>query len=573
VHPEDRGRARERFLEANNARAPFALEHRLRTRTGEYRWVMDAGRPRFGRDGSLLGYVGAVTDIHDRVLAEQSLRASRDRLDLVVASGEIGLWWCDLPFDELDWSPRVKSHFGLPADARVTIDTFWERMHPDDREHTRSAIERAVEERAPYDVEYRTVGLDGRIRWIRAIGQASHDAAGVARSFNGITIDVTERVQLLEQLREADRRKDEFLAVLAHELRNPLAPIANGLQLLELVSDDPGAAARARRSMQRQLRHLVRLVDDLLDVSRISRGKLELRRAPMRLADAVAQAVELARPALEASAHRFTVSVPEEEVVIEGDETRIAQAISNLIHNAAKFTPPGGSVTVRASASDSAVEVRVRDSGVGIASEMLARIFDLFVQVPAGAQQHGGLGIGLSLARMFAALHGGSLRAESAGPGLGAEFILTLPRAGAPLWTMAAEPDSGRADRPLRALVVDDNREAADTFVEVLRARGHEVAVAYDGLEALQQVERVQPAIVFLDLGMPRMDGYDVAMRLREREGRPCPTLVAVTGWGQEQARQRSSAAGFDAHLVKPVTEAQIAEAVRIASDRIQSTA
>ena len=429
VHPDDRDAAALRFIEANQKRAPFELEHRLRTHAGEYRWVIDAGRPRFARDGTFLGYVGSVTDIHERVLAERAMHASRERLDLAVEAAQLGLWYCDLPFGELDWSARTKAHFGLPPDARVTIDTFYERIHPEDRERTRAAIEKAVTEGVHYDVEYRTTGMDGATRWIRAIGRARYDERGAARAFDGITVDVTERMRRTEQLREADRRKDEFIAILAHELRNPLAPLATGLQILEMAGDKPEMAERARRSMGRQVRHLVRLVDDLLDVSRITRGKLELRRGPVRVAEVVQHAVELARPAIDGAGHRLMVDGPDEGVVIDADATRLAQAISNLLNNAAKFTPPGGAIALDVDVAADAIEVRVRDNGIGIAPDMQARIFDLFAQAHApGHSPQAGLGIGLALARELARLHGGELRGHSEGLGQGAEFVLALPR-------------------------------------------------------------------------------------------------------------------------------------------------
>jgi PAS domain S-box-containing protein len=430
VHPDDRDAAARSFMEANARRGPYELEHRVRTASGQWRWVIDAGCPRFDASGRFLGYAGSVTDIHERTLAERSLRAERDRLDLVVDASQLGLWHWELPFGELDWNARAKSHFGLPPDARVTIDTFYERMHPEDRDATRRAIDAALKERAGYDVEYRTIGLDGQPRWIRAIGRAQFDERGEARSFDGITVDVTERVRRTEELREADRRKDEFLAVLAHELRNPLAPIANGLALLDIAGERHDLTVAARASMGRQLKHLVRLVDDLLDVSRISRGKLELRRAPARLGDVVRNAVEIARPHLEGRGHALDVAPIDPDVELVCDATRLTQALSNLLHNAAKFTPHGGRIAISARADPREVEIRVSDNGIGIAAEMRERIFEMFTQVPRapGEAAESGLGIGLALAHSLVRLHGGTLRADSAGLGKGAEFILTLPR-------------------------------------------------------------------------------------------------------------------------------------------------
>ena len=442
VHPDDAERSREVFLKANAKQEPFALEHRLRTAGGEYRWAIDSGRPRFGPGGEFLGYIGSVIDIHERTEAEESLRISRERLDLVVNSGQFGLWYCDLPFDKLDWNAKVKEHFGLPADHEVTIDTFFERLHPDDRERTRQAIEKSIADRADYDIEYRTVGLDGRERWIRAIGRSTYRDGKPAR-FDGITVDVTERVRQEEALKEADRRKDEFLATLAHELRNPLAPLRNGLQILRMAAHDPDKMEKARAMMERQLGHMVRLIDDLLDLSRISRGKIELRRQRVDLAEVVWQAVETSRPAIEEAGLELSVDLAADPVLVDADVTRMTQVFANLLNNAAKFTERGGHVWLTMERQDGQAVVSIRDDGIGIPAQQLARVFDMFTQVDQSLERsRGGLGIGLALVRGLVEMHGGTVEARSEGRGRGTELIVRLA---------AAAPDAGEGFTPSRA--------------------------------------------------------------------------------------------------------------------------
>jgi PAS domain S-box-containing protein len=556
VHPDDRDRAGRTFMAANATQTPFELEHRVRCADGTYRWVIDGGRPRFTAEGRFDGYVGSVIDIHDRKLAE-------DRLDLAVRSGEVGLWYCDLPFDELIWNPQVKAHFGLPADAVVTIETFFERLHPDDRERTRAAIELAIDSRTAYDVQYRTVGLDARTRWIRAIGRAAYEGDRPVR-FDGITIDITEIVSLREAAEAASRTKDEFLAMLGHELRNPLAPILTALQLLKLRGDATGE--RERAIIERQVQHLVGLVDDLLDVSRITRGRIDLRLERLDLADVVARAVEMSSPLLEQQRHVLDVDVPR-GFSIDGDPGRLAQVVANLLTNAAKYTESGGAIRIRAAALGDDVELTVRDTGVGIDPEMLPRVFDLFVQdAQSLARSQGGLGLGLAIVRGLVELHGGTVTAASEGRHRGAEFTVRLPRA------RLSEPEPRRNPSETapaasvaakgRVLVVDDNRDAADLLCELLRAIGYETRAAYDGPSALAEVPGFAPHVALIDIGLPVMDGYEVAEQIAGgAEGRG-PRLVAVTGYGQQRDREASARAGFAAHLVKPVDIDRLLEIV-----------
>ena len=365
-----------------------------------------------------------------------------------------------------------------------------------------------------------------------------------------------ERLRLIEQLRDQDRRKDEFLATLSHELRNPLAPIANGLQLMRLAQGDSSTLEQARGMMERQLRHMVRLVDDLLDVSRISRNKLELRLEWIDLASIVRGAVETSRPALDAAGHTLEISLPTGPVLLQADPVRLAQALSNLLNNAAKYTQRGGRIELVAGSDDGEAVIRVRDNGIGIAAEKLVQIFDMFVQVDQSLERaSGGLGIGLTLAKRLVQMHGGRVEAHSEGPGKGSEFTVRLPVLAVPASRPAAassEQLRRRAQPRRRVLVVDDNRDAADSLALLLEHWGHEVATAHEGMRAVELAESFRPDVALLDLGMPRLNGYEAATRIRASRG-DATLLVALTGWGQDQDRRRSREAGFRFHLVKPV--------------------
>ncbi len=358
-----------------------------------------------------------------------------------------------------------------------------------------------------------------------------------------------------EELAEADRRKDEFLALLAHELRNPLAPLRNGLQILRLAEGDAVARAQARAMMERQLGHLVRLVDDLLDVSRITRGKMELRRSRVRLEDVVGSAVEAARPLIDAAGHTLDVALPDRPVVLDADLTRLAQVFANLLTNSAKYTPPGGRIWLTAEARDGEVVVAVRDTGIGIPVEALPTIFDMFSQVDRSIEKTtGGLGIGLALVKGLVEMHGGTVTAVSPGPDRGSTFTVRLPvldRRPAAAGPATDENALGSAGR--RVLVVDDNRDGAESLAMMLRLLGNEAHTAHDGLEAVEAAGRLRPDLILLDIGMPKLNGYDTARRIREQPWGRGVVLVALTGWGQEADRRKSREAGFDAHMTKPI--------------------
>ncbi|MBX9583697.1 MAG: response regulator [Gemmataceae bacterium] len=363
-----------------------------------------------------------------------------------------------------------------------------------------------------------------------------------------------------EALREADRRKDEFLAMLAHELRNPLAPVRNGVALLRAGGADPAAVARVGESMERQVGHLARLVDDLLDVSRIHLGKVELRPEEVDLAEVAATAVEAAAPLIDARRHTLTVSRPDPPVRLRADPARLAQVIGNLLNNAAKYTDPGGHITLTLGRDGGEAVIRVRDTGAGIAADMLPRVFDLFTQVDRTLDRsQGGLGVGLTLVRRLAELHGGWVRASSGGPGAGSEFEVRLPALAAGAAKPGANGRPRRAARPnYRVLVVDDNADAADSLALLLELAGDTVRTAGSGPRALEVAGSFRPEVVLLDIGLPGMDGYEVARRLRGQPDGGRVLLVALTGYGRDDDRRRAAEAGFDHHLTKPADPAAV---------------
>ncbi|HKI37080.1 MAG TPA: response regulator [Gemmataceae bacterium] len=378
--------------------------------------------------------------------------------------------------------------------------------------------------------------------------------------------DVSHLKQIEAELRDSHRRKDEFLATLAHELRNPLAPIRNALAILRLADGDSARLDQARGLMERQVRQMVRLIDDLLDISRITRGKIELRKERVTLAEVVNSAVESSRPLIDLGGHTLTVTLPPRPVHLEADPTRLAQVLLNLLNNAAKYTEPGGRIGLTASLLDSdgrfppcTLEVRVRDTGIGIPKEMLPRVFDMFTQVERSVDRaQGGLGIGLSLVRGLVQLHGGTVEAHSDGPGRGSEFVVRLPLpaqepAEARSAAVPPPPGSNGTGGRRRVLVVDDNTDAAHSLAMLLGMMGYETSTANDGPAALREAAAARPDVVLLDIGMPGMSGYEVARELRRTPGLSAALLVAMTGWGQEEDRRRSLEAGFDRHLVKPV--------------------
>ena len=396
-----------------------------------------------------------------------------------------------------------------------------------------------------------------KAREVHKLNETLSDANSELASINAsLQAEIAERSLAEERLREADRRKDEFLATLAHELRNPLAPIQSALNVYRLSPDIGPAGSDLLGIMQRQMQQMVRLIDDLLDVSRITRGKLTLQKQRTDLASVLAAAVETARPLIEYAGHELRVDIPAIEFPIHGDPQRLAQVFANLLNNASKYTESGGTIWLTAVQENNEIAVSVRDTGIGMSSAQISRIFDMFMQVDASLERaRGGLGIDLTLAQHLLEMHGGRIRARSEGLGCGSEFITWLPL-GAGEVVDAGQPAVENIDastQTLRIMVVDDNRDGADTLTLLLGILGHQVLTLYDPLEVVDAAADFLPELAFLDVGMPNLNGYELASRLRRQRYAPDLLLVALTGWGQENDRRRSADAGFDEHLVKPI--------------------
>ena len=392
-------------------------------------------------------------------------------------------------------------------------------------------------------------------------GIASQAAVAIdnAQLFMTVQKELAQRKQAEEALRETDRRKDEFLAMLAHELRNPLAPIRNAAQVLKLVGPADANQRWAREVIERQTQHLTRLVDDLLDVSRITRGKVTLQREPLNLTTIIHRAVETSRPLIDTRKHLLTITLPAEPLYVEGDLTRLVQVVGNLLNNAAKFTEEGGQIQLEVSQENGQAVIRVRDNGIGLTEDLIPHVFDLFTQADRSLDRsQGGLGIGLTLVRNLVEMHGGTVEAKSEGPGQGSEFTIWLP-----LMQEATNEATGEANSDvlgsalptpaLKVLIVEDNVDSAEMMAFILKREGHEVRMSHDGLAALEAASAFRPQIVICDIGLPGMNGYDVAAQLREQADFIDTTLIALSGYGQEEDRRRSREAGFKHHLVKPV--------------------
>jgi PAS domain S-box-containing protein len=490
-------------------------------------------------------------DAVERARAVSALRASEQRFRRVADSLPHSVFMFDAAGTPV-WANRHAAEFAGSADVWLATRRY-ELIHPDDRARVRTEWRRSLATGEPYEADVRMRRADGAWRWTLSRAAALRDETGNITEWIAGSIDVDDLRCAQQALQAADRRKDEFLATLAHELRNPLAPLRNAVHILQMTQA-PEAAARVHAMMQRQIDHMVRLVDDLLEVSRITGGKIELRRAPVEVASVLSSAAETSRPLVEAGGHRLEIDIDEAPMPLDADAVRLAQVFANLLNNAAKYTDPGGRIDLVARREGAQARISVRDTGIGIAADMLPRVFDLFTQIDRDmGRSQGGLGIGLALVKSLIGMHGGSVEAASAGPGRGAEFTVRLPLAvnGAPAQAAAA-PAASRPSAVERVLVVDDNHDAADSLGVLLEFLGARVQVVHDGQAALAALPAHRPGIVLLDLGMPGMDGYEVARRMRAMPQGAGLTLVALTGWGQARDRERTLASGFDHHLVKP---------------------
>ncbi len=532
------------------------------------RYVDFVYQPITGSDGIVRGILVQGADVTSRAVADHTIALNRARLDYATRLSGIGFWYCDLPFDELEWDARVKEHFFFEPSARITIDDFYARIHEDDRLATRDAIERSIRERTAYDIVYRTVHpTTGESKWIRALGGTDYAPDGTPTHFDGVTVDVSAQTRtqqdlarLNHRLRDQDRRKDEFIAMLSHELRNPLAPIRAAARVVASQNVDPPQLRQAQLIIERQVAHMSLLLDDLLDIARITEGKLQLRMETLPLTAVVDAAVESVRPKLDGKNQHLEVGLPAEQVWLKADHLRLSQILSNLLTNAVKYSDPGSHVELRAIVCEGTLKLSIKDDGIGIAPQSIATVFDMFSQIDGiDGRTEGGLGIGLALVRGLAELHGGTVEAHSAGLGQGSEFIVRLPIAVTPPAASSAvgEP-AARTTVSRRILVADDNQDAAESLAMLLELGGHIVRTAHRGRTALSVAQTFRPDVVLLDIGMPDLSGYEVAQCLRQEPVAAQAHLIALTGLGQDADRLRALEAGFDHHFVKPVDTDQL---------------
>ncbi len=506
----------------------------------------------------------------DLEASTQRWKASEERLRLALESARAGAWEWRFPSGEMRWSPELFALLGLSASTGVpTIDEFLAHVDAEDRPTVAAlfqSLRTSTEGPGSFDLEFRFHRPGERTpMWLRTAGEVVMDGEGRPMIARGIYKDETTRKQAELELEVEARRKDEFLATLAHELRNPLSPMLSCVRMLKSGTLERSAEARHQNILEGQVHHLVRLVDDLLDVSRISRGVIALQTQPIDLATLVRQTVDAAL--LRGSGHVIITEIPERGPCVSADPVRIAQVITNILDNAMKFTAAGGTIRLSLSMDADQAVLRIIDSGIGIAPHNLERVFDLFTQVEGRGP---GLGIGLALVRRLLELQGGTVRAYSRGMGQGTEIIVRLPcsperqREDAPAEHMGATKEY----QPVRFLVVDDNVLAADTLAELLELSGYRARAIYGGREAIQVGEGFEPDVVLLDLGMPIMDGFETAQRVRQTKWGTRAKIVAVTGWGQASDRKRSAEAGFDGHLVKPVDLEAVVKLVEMVDSR-----
>jgi len=554
LHPEDRHLAA-RFRQLADQQDTFEAEYRIVRPDGTQLWLSGRGQVvQRMPDGRALRLISIMGDSTERKRAEELLRVEHERLEIALGAGRMGAYEMSVRDGVLWWSPQTYALFGVdPASFVPTPERVLALLHPDEREGFVRLRAQAIAEHRPFVHEFRICRPDGSEAWLSHRGQAEYDAQGHAVRNYGITMDITERHRAEDRLREADQKKDRFMAILAHELRNPLAPIRNAVEVMRRLKPD-APAGRFHDIIDRQVRQMAHLLDDLLDASRLSRGELRLRLQPLLLEDIVTQALEIAQPHIDAGAHEFVLRPADQPLHISGDLTRLAQVFSNILINAAKYTPRQGAISLVCERRGELAVVSVIDNGIGIEAGDIERIFEMFAQVQSDAGvPRGGQGIGLALARGLIELHGGSITASSDGRGRGSRFEVRLPLMRARGAGEAGPRAFVAPERQHRILIVDDLVDSADSLAEALRALGQHVDVAYGGEEALRRAEAVRPDIVLLDLGMPGMDGYEACRRLRSEPWGQGLLVIAQTGWGQQHDRDRTREAGFDHHVVKPL--------------------
>jgi PAS domain S-box-containing protein len=552
VHPDDRSDTMRAWNAAYDHGGNFHVEHRIRSKAGTYRWFLVMAEPYRNAAGEIERWFGTSTDIHEQKVAKIALTESELRFR-ALANATSDVVYHMSP----DWKymHQLDGRGFLKTTTSLDEYRIEEYVHPDDLELARTTIANAIRDKAVFELEHRVLRTDDSRGWTYSRAVPILDDDGEIREWIGMASDITERKAIEEQLTEANNRKDEFLAMLAHELRNPLAPIKAAAQLLQLRSLSAERILDTSRIIDRQVAHMTNLVDELLDMSRVSKNLIELDLVPLDIRLVVNDAVEQVTPLIQSRRHRLHIHLPAQTAFVTGDKKRLVQTMANLLGNAAKFTQEGGNIELRVEVEGEQVLIDIADNGIGMTADTLAHAFDLFSQAERSSDRsQGGLGLGLALVKSLVELHGGTVATSSSGLGKGSTFTVRLPRLAA---GMPVEQQSDARALPrspgLRILVVDDNRDAADTLAMLLETMGHDVAVDYGAQEALARAAGASFHLYLLDIGLPEMDGYELARRLRGRAENAGATLVAVTGYGQESDRARALAAGFDHHIAKPI--------------------
>jgi PAS domain S-box-containing protein len=565
------GRWPDMWPEASRARVVSAMQSALGGTAGHFdafcptakgtpKWWDVLVTPIPGSDGkvdSLLAVSRDITDVHRGI--EQRLELAA-RLQFTLDVAEFGEWDLDLSTLRATRTLRHDQCFGYTEAApEWSVDIMLEHLHPADRARVHAALQAAFDGSSPLRFESRVIWPDGSIHWISAHGSL-YRSAGRSDRLIGLVSDITERMRTTEALQDASRNKDEFLAMLAHELRNPLAPISAAAQILTMGRADHALTLKAGAIIDRQARHMNRLLDDLLDVSRVTQGLVALAMTRLDLKRVVADAVEQARPMIEECKHQFTVQLDPAPAFVIGDDKRLVQVLANLLNNAAKYTPRGGNVVLRMACAGGQARISVKDDGIGMAPDTLEHAFELFSQAARSSDRStGGLGLGLALVKSLVDRHDGTVSGHSAGKGCGSEFVVALPlvAAGAGATSPAAQaPGVAPAGTKLRLLIVDDNRDAAETLGMYLGAAGHEIHLAFGAGDALARAAAIRPDACLLDVGLPDMNGYELARRLQALPETRGAAMIAITGYGSKSDREHSAHAGIRHHLTKPVDTA-----------------
>jgi PAS domain S-box-containing protein len=555
VHPDDREHASHAFKQSISNRSVYETEYRLRRADGHYCWTSAKAVPVFNSDGSVREWVGANSDISEAKNAVISLQISEARFRTITEAIP-QMVWSTRPDGYHEYYNQKWYDFTGVAVGSTDGKEWKSIVHPDDQELTWKVWEHSLATGEPYEIQYRLRHHCGQYRW--ALGRALpiRDDSGKIFRWLGTCTEIHDQKMAEDALREAVRRKDEFLAMLAHELRNPLAPISAAAELMALAHLDPERIKQTSQIINRQVRHLTGLIDDLVDVSRVTRGMITIDKSPQVLKLIAANAVEQVMPLMEAKRHRLIVDFASESASVLGDEKRLVQVVTNLLHNAVRYTPEGGNIHLAIEVEGDRIALRVRDDGIGMAAELQPRVFDLFTQGGRSLdREQGGLGVGLALVKSLIELHGGDVTCSSAGIGKGSEFVVTLPCLPEGRVSVDKSPLDRPVDvkKPLKILAVDDNADALTMLAMYLETAGHDVVVEHTSGSALARATSEPPDVCILDIGLPGMDGYELASRLKAQPVTAHIKLVAVTGYGQEQDRQRGMEAGFDHHLVKPV--------------------